>query len=218
MTYWEWEAAIVPEPQRRPRVTMAGGFARAYRTKADSAYRDVLQMHWMAVRPRIRPMRGDLAVRMEFAGNKGIRPDATNLAKAVEDAANGVLWLDDRQVVDLGVTVKWAKGVSPLVRVAVWTLDGDSDKPRGWHEGTVPGPADSRGVRGLYQVIVPEPPSAVNTSAALDSGAFPIGVPPGWAVRWGPVPPDVARSLGITPPAETGGAPEGAPDPPAGSV
>lgn len=56
------------------------------------------------------------------------KPDAENIAKAVQDAGNGILWGDDSQVVRLTVE-KWvgAQGEAPRVELVVrpfWRLDG----------------------------------------------------------------------------------------------
>lgn len=51
------------------------------------------------------------------------KPDADNIAKAVCDAANGVLWVDDAQVAVLSVArYVAAEGVAPRVEVRVWAL------------------------------------------------------------------------------------------------
>jgi len=56
-------------------------------------------------------------------------PDADNVAKAVLDAGNGVLWLDDRQVVELRVTKRHAaQGEGPRVEVAVESVDGPGQR------------------------------------------------------------------------------------------
>lgn len=43
--------------------------------------------------------------------------DADNLAKAILDACNGILWIDDAQVVDLHITKNLA--ASPYVELSV---------------------------------------------------------------------------------------------------
>ena len=51
------------------------------------------------------------------------KPDADNIAKAVCDAGNGVLWVDDAQVVELHVTrFVAAEGGAPRVEVTVRTI------------------------------------------------------------------------------------------------
>lgn len=62
--------------------------------------------HWRSVPLPRRPKRG--------------RPDIENLAKAVMDAANGVLWIDDSQVVRLSVEKLYAaQGEAPRMVVRV---------------------------------------------------------------------------------------------------
>lgn len=52
------------------------------------------------------------------------RPDRTNYEKIVEDALNGICWLDDAQIID-GVTLKrWG---APGVRVIVEELRSETD-------------------------------------------------------------------------------------------
>jgi Holliday junction resolvase RusA-like endonuclease len=51
------------------------------------------------------------------------RPDADNVAKAVSDGANGILWVDDSQIVDMAVTKRY--GTIPEVRVRVFEHAGN---------------------------------------------------------------------------------------------
>lgn len=50
--------------------------------------------------------------------HKGRHPDATNIFKAVEDACNGVLWNDDKWVLDGAFSKRWDP-VRPRVEVEV---------------------------------------------------------------------------------------------------
>lgn len=47
-----------------------------------------------------RPMTGELLVRINFSFNNNKMPDLWNLPKSVGDALNGVVWKDDRQVME----------------------------------------------------------------------------------------------------------------------
>lgn len=50
-----------------------------------------------------------------------LKPDWDNTGKLVSDALNGILWVDDKQIVD-GRVVKWY-GLDPEVILTVETLD-----------------------------------------------------------------------------------------------
>lgn len=122
-----WAYRIQPEPQRRPRVD--GG--RAHRTDEDTAYRGALQMLWRSAKLVPAPLTGELFVAMAFAGSTTIggtkrapQPDRTNLEKAVEDAGNGILWVDDIQIVQgFSVVHAWGDDVKPFVSLEVWQLE-----------------------------------------------------------------------------------------------
>jgi Holliday junction resolvase RusA-like endonuclease len=49
-------------------------------------------------------------------GPSGI-PDASNILKSAEDALNGVVWIDDAQIVSVGMVKRYGK--SPEVRIIV---------------------------------------------------------------------------------------------------
>jgi Holliday junction resolvase RusA-like endonuclease len=127
-----WSGDLQPVPLHRSRVVVSARRSWAYNVEADKVYRDELRMLWLAARLGRSPLEGDLAVRMTFAGRRSarsrIRPDLTNLVKAVEDAANPVprggwrgLWEDDRQVrVLVSEITAWAPEASPQVTLEVW--------------------------------------------------------------------------------------------------
>lgn len=55
---------------------------------------------------------------------KATRPDAENVAKAVQDAGTGILWTDDAQVARLVVEkVYGARGEVPRVELTVLAMD-----------------------------------------------------------------------------------------------
>jgi len=52
------------------------------------------------------------------------RPDAENVAKAVLDAATGIVWVDDSQVYRLFIEKRIAaQGDAPFVSVEVWEVE-----------------------------------------------------------------------------------------------
>lgn len=122
-----------PAPQPRARVSMRGGFARAY-TPAGPVQpwrRAVLA----SVAPKApgSPVAGSLTVGLWFylprpkshhrasgalTGQAprhptGPRFDVDNLAKAVLDELTGVVWVDDGQIVDLYVAKRYADSSNP---------------------------------------------------------------------------------------------------------
>lgn len=133
-----WRGDLQPIPLHRARVVFTGKRTMAYSPELDQVYRTDLQARWRYERAAPRtPLEGPLAVTLRFAGatrvpdtrsargwRQAARPDLTNVVKAVEDAANGVLWVDDRQVVALDASiVAWGRDVRPFVALAVWRAD-----------------------------------------------------------------------------------------------
>ena len=66
------------------------------------------------------PVDGDMYVRLAFGCRPARRGDLDNLVKLVLDAANGIVWNDDRQVVYLEAAV--AEGVEPHTDLEVLTV------------------------------------------------------------------------------------------------
>jgi len=61
-------------------------------------------------------------------------PDAENIAKAVQDAGNGILWADDSQIVRLVVEKFYgAQGEAPRVELTIrpWTITRRTEEPMG---------------------------------------------------------------------------------------
>ncbi len=102
----------VPYPKGRPRVTVRGGFARAYtpaKTRtAEAELRYMLAEKGAVCFERATPLSVGVAFRVPrptstpkrvlFPVN---RPDIENFCKTLLDAGNGLLWIDDSQVVQL---------------------------------------------------------------------------------------------------------------------
>jgi len=103
-----------PVPQPRPRVSTAGGFARAYVPKGHAihAYRQAVAVAARSAGARVHEDPVSVVIDFVFSRPKshmrksGLaakaprlpRPDIDNLEKAVLDALNGVAWKDDTQV------------------------------------------------------------------------------------------------------------------------
>jgi Holliday junction resolvase RusA-like endonuclease len=71
------------------------------------------------------PMTGALTVTMTFnmprpksrkkATHHVVKPDATNLAKAIEDTANTILWEDDSAITTLTIVKRYCDGEPSVV-------------------------------------------------------------------------------------------------------
>ena len=129
-----------PVPQSRPRVTRRGGVYYADRIVR---YRHHVQVAaraagvplregplWLGIecifeRPKSHfKKRGGVGVRADAADFPYSRGDCTNIAKGIEDALNGIGWLDDSQVVELAVRKRWAKpGEDPAAIVTICNVE-----------------------------------------------------------------------------------------------
>lgn len=47
-------------------------------------------------------------------------PDVDNLAKAILDAINGIVFVDDKQIIELNIGKYWADYVNPSFTITVW--------------------------------------------------------------------------------------------------
>ena len=123
-----------PVPQPRPRVSTAGGFARAYVPKGHAvhAYRAAIAA---AARAAGAGVHGDpVQVVIDFVwarpkshmrksgprpdAPKLPRPDIDNASKAVLDSLNGVAWADDSQVERIVASKCWGTEGRTTVRIS----------------------------------------------------------------------------------------------------
>ena len=122
-----------PVPQPRPRVSTAGGFARAYVPQQHPvhAYRQALAFE--AVQAGATPTGEPVSVVIDAVWERpkshlrksGLRPgapalprqDVDNVAKAVLDALTGVAWQDDAQVARLVVEKSYGTEARTTVRI-----------------------------------------------------------------------------------------------------
>lgn len=75
-------------------------------------------------------LKGDRRKKPRGLRRKSTRPDLDNIAKAVKDAAKGVLWLDDSQVAELVVRKFYApQDAPPGVELRIWGLAEDAECP-----------------------------------------------------------------------------------------
>lgn len=116
-----------PVAKGRPRITTRGGYARAYTPKKTRDYEALVAAEARKVMGRRKPLEGALAVvataympvPASWSKTKKLaavvqtimptsRPDLTNIVKAAEDALNGVVWVDDSQIVSLFMSKEYA--------------------------------------------------------------------------------------------------------------
>lgn len=125
-----------PVPKGRPRFSKIGGFVRSYTPKKTSDYEaqvKAIAQNAMTREPLETPLAAFLYFRLPIPKSypkKRIaaclsgserpikKPDLDNLAKSVLDALNGVVYLDDAQLVSLHVTKVYSHnpGVDIMVR------------------------------------------------------------------------------------------------------
>lgn len=141
-----------PCAQGRPRAAVVNGRARVFDPKKSRNWKATAREHMCAAieRPPGAPSYGRypfpsgpvrVSILARFTCPKGDhrktvpaperwrdkKPDAENVAKAVLDAATGVLWQDDAQVADLRVlTVTAAQGMAPEVVLEVEALPSNT--------------------------------------------------------------------------------------------
>jgi len=96
--------------------------ALAHQHRPDVLFKGPLEvcLTFTFIRPKSHYRTGkNCALLKESAPNKyhANNPDATNLAKFVEDALNGIFWKDDRQIADERIKKRWGTFGSVKVEV-----------------------------------------------------------------------------------------------------
>lgn len=108
-----------PIPKGRHR----SGQGRHYTPQATRKWEHLCKQAAMIAMVGRGPMDGDVALSMVFYRANRRRVDSDNLKKAVMDAFNDVVWLDDSQVV-VSLPIKAYDKEHPRVEVRVRELDG----------------------------------------------------------------------------------------------
>jgi len=94
------EIRIEPLPMPRPR-SQPGGHGRPFIPPKFRAYLEELQAALLEARVMRAPVAGPIALGLEFWRSSRRRCDLDNLVKGIWDAGNGVLWVDDSQIIHL---------------------------------------------------------------------------------------------------------------------
>lgn len=125
-----------PVAKGRPRVTLAGGRAHAYTPAKTAAYEQLVAVYAAAAMQNAplleHPVRLRLGIYCKVPGSwskkrrsdalAGIErpaksPDIDNIVKSVADGMNGIVWIDDSQIVELVCSKHYA--LEPYVSVGV---------------------------------------------------------------------------------------------------
>ena len=138
-------------PQGRARFSSKNGFVRTYDPKNSSRYKAFVR----AVANQIMkqpPLEGPLVMMVDV--HRGVpkswrpkqkeqalagfikptsKPDCSNYLKGIEDALNGVAYLDDSQLVLVIVRKKYS--AEPRVEIRIWE-DTDENNEKYYREGT----------------------------------------------------------------------------------
>lgn len=128
-----------PQAKGRPRLSTRGGFARAYTPAKTVAYEGLIALSGQEAMAGRAPMDGPVSVaitatfqipkswskRQRAAAETGHlahtgKPDLDNIAKAVGDGLNGIVWADDSQVARLTMDKRY--GAAPGLCIAVEPL------------------------------------------------------------------------------------------------
>lgn len=104
-----------PKPKARPRVVYHGPHPQVYTPSSDHEkyVRDYLAL---VVK---RPTEAPCVVEMWFRCATKRARDWDNLGKQISDSGNGVVWVDDKQIVDCHVHVEYGVGKAASTRLRV---------------------------------------------------------------------------------------------------
>jgi len=118
-----------PVPKGRPRAFIVGKgsrrFARFYTpAKTVDAEKALAEQVMLCTGGRALPIQNSVRVMLTFRSGRrpGRGADLDNLVKLVLDALNGVIWSDDRQVVELHAIARPAEG-APCTELRVETAE-----------------------------------------------------------------------------------------------
>lgn len=141
-----------PQGKQSPRAVQIGGFARVVKDPKTRKYEGMIAVLAAQAMAGRAPIAEPVAVRLEvwmpvpaswshrraaqaIAGSilPTVKPDCSNVLKAVEDGCNGVVFVDDKQIADVVVSKRY--GEMPGVRVFVEPLSAQAS-----HVAALPSP------------------------------------------------------------------------------
>lgn len=133
-----------PEPQLRPRIANVAGHPHVYDPKNTRDFKRIVSTLASAEMGKTEPIDGPIKVSFTFYrpvkqsltkyefdrrafGDElpTVKPDLSNYLKATEDALNGVVWVDDREITT--EVIKKRYSTTPRIALKIWrdTADGD---------------------------------------------------------------------------------------------
>ena len=111
-------------PKARARIVMQGGRAHSFTPEQTKEWEEAVR--WLAAPHRpASPLQGALSVALAFylprpkhgkREHPSVRPDIDNYCKAILDALNGMMWVDDGQIVQLTASKAYGE---PRVEVEI---------------------------------------------------------------------------------------------------
>jgi Holliday junction resolvase RusA-like endonuclease len=124
----EFAIPIAPKGKERHRSMIRGGKIATYNTKKATAYEAEIR-EYVQSKYDGKPLEGPLIVHVVAIFKRPatvtraqhtVKPDADNIAKAICDSLNGVLWSDDKSIVYL--TIRKLYGDKDLICLEVHPL------------------------------------------------------------------------------------------------
>lgn len=142
--FLNFEVIGTPMGKGRPKFVRRGAFVSAYTPKKTVDYESQIKAAARAAMAGAKPLEGAVVLyvnaitvppaswskdkRQKALDQKihpTVKPDIDNVAKAVLDAGNGILWLDDKQVASLIAHKRYGE----VSRIAVQVYEYESIKP-----------------------------------------------------------------------------------------
>ena len=105
-----------PRPKQRPRTSKGRFYSPTGKEE------DRIKGHLWAQMRSGKVFEGDLEVFVYFWRKNKVRADLDNLLKTILDAANGIIWKDDRQIVTIHAYVDMSK--DPRTELEVFRVAG----------------------------------------------------------------------------------------------
>lgn len=93
-----------------------------YMSEEGRAYKQEVALMAVGQMEKAEPLLGKVGVELRFYG---ARMDADNMTKALFDSLNGIVWGDDRQIIELHI-YKLPNDGDPRVDVCVWPIQRES--------------------------------------------------------------------------------------------